>query len=1369
MFLNSTFANQNRWNFQLAWRAMMIPALALAAGVGWTTCVAAQSASWIWPVGEQQEQIDTGSAYFRKTFTVNNPRQAILSITADDQYEVYINRQAAAVGDQLEPKLHNVSSLLRRGENTIAIQVTNTVGNTAGLLAELRVKEHRSEEWIVIPTDNTWRASSEAISIWAAPAFNDLRWKLAQTVAAPRDTVESLELDSGSSARDTTAEPEKRTSERGEIDSADSANHDSAAETEDIDSAGGLSESEPVEQPVASRIEVIPDIDSSSSAVQLVANTTGDEPGIQLDDQFEITKVVDGSYGSYIAMAFNEFGQTIISCEGDGLLLIDFTKEASNAARSRKLNDDVRNIQGILPLNGKLFVTGDGPEGVAIYRLEDNNRDGYFEKSVKILGFSGRLGEHGPHALRLGPDGMIYCIIGNANQVESAPSPSSPYHLPMEVELLPRYEDPGGHAVGVKAPGGTLVRMSLDGKKVELVAGGIRNAYDFAINDAGDIFVHDSDMEADAGLPWHRPTQLFHVVPGVDLGWRSGWAKWPAYYPDTINPLAQTGPGSPTGAVVYRHVMFPIRFHQSLFLGDWTNGRIFNVKLQADGASYRADVSTFFEAAGLTITDIAVGPDGALYFCTGGRGTEGGVYRIAWKGEIPDSFTRFNDDISRLVRFPQPTSAWAFQQRALLKKQMGDNWGEMLNGIVGEAGNRAIYRRQALRTMLFYGPMPSNQLLGRLANDSDAEIRRAAIEFLALTNHPQAAQILTRALEDNAATVQRAACETMVRRGISCDPRLLLPLMNSDDWALAAAARRQLENLPVDAWREMVFSTSSQKAFSQMAIALLRVEPSTENGLAVIDRFSEFAGGAISDANFIRLLRAVQYALVAPGMQDQALAEFKTLIAREFPSRHGKINHELARILARLRQGDLQGRIKDYLDQADDAVVDKLGVALALQTMAGELAAGDRLSLINYLEKHKNAEFAGGSYPYYLAQAIRDLAQHVTAGEIDTILQNGARWQYAALAVFYRQQEFTTAQIQQIIKVDEALANRQDEASIRLKLAIIAVLAQTGSPTTEASVGGDPASAAKLSVEYLRKIWRRDKHRMSDVVIGLCRQPAGDNWPYLVSSIGQVDDDATLEILTSLATVPRRPQPAEYYKAVLLAGFRLREKGAAPTCQILRSWTEEDIEVSDFRSASTAPGNGWREQLEAWRQLLEQKFPELAPIRLPEDTRSGNWSMSELLELIESDVNVADARRGKTVYMANCGNCHRFHGAGESMGPDLTNLTKRYSVREVMESILEPSKVVSDQYRGHEVLTTDGEQLLGIVSRTAQGNMVILKDDGTKLEIPSEQIEEVVEAKMSAMPAGLLDPLNHKDVLDLFAFLMRRTDDEAEAGQRAIR
>ena len=70
--------------------------------------------------------------------------------------------------------------------------------------------------------------------------------------------------------------------------------------------------------------------------------------------------------------------------------------------------------------------------------------------------------------------------------------------------------------------------------------------------------------------------------------------------------------------------MFPLRYHGAIFTADWSQGKITALKLKHNGASYQATPEVFLQGNPLNVTDLDVGPDGALYFVTGGRGTAGG-------------------------------------------------------------------------------------------------------------------------------------------------------------------------------------------------------------------------------------------------------------------------------------------------------------------------------------------------------------------------------------------------------------------------------------------------------------------------------------------------------------------------------------------------------------------------------------------------------------------------------------------------------------------------------------------------------------------------------------------------------------------------
>ena len=128
---------------------------------------------------------------------------------------------------------------------------------------------------------------------------------------------------------------------------------------------------------------------------------------------------------------------------------------------------------------------------------------------------------------------------------------------------------------------------------------------------------------------------------------------------------------------------------------------------------------------------------------------------------------------------------------------------------------------------------------------------------------------------------------------------------------------------------------------------------------------------------------------------------------------------------------------------------------------------------------------------------------------------------------------------------------------------------------------------------------------------------------------------------------------------------------------------------------------------------------------------------------------------------ARCVVCHRFYGEGGSTGPDMTQSAGRFSYKDMAEAILEPSKVISDQYRASVVFTNGSKTLTGkIVSDTKEG-VTILTDpeDSTKVTvIKRADIDEVKPSATSLMPNDLLKPLNEEEVKDLMAYLLSRGD-----------
>ena len=343
---------------------------------------------------------------------------------------------------------------------------------------------------------------------------------------------------------------------------------------------------------------------------------------------------------SWVSLAVDGSGRLIASDQYGALYRITPAPLGSDprGTQVEKLDIDVGRAQGILWAFNSLYVvvnnSEDAKEGrqSGLYRVTDTDGDDQFDAVDSLMGFDG-WGEHGPHGVVLGPDSAsLYLIAGNHTELPDSFRSLVP-PVWQEDQLLPVLRDPRGHAADRRAPGGWILRTDELGTQRDLFSVGYRNAYDLAFNAEGDLFTFDSDMEWDLGMPWYRPIRVVHVTSGSEFGWRTGSGKWPAYYPDNLPSVVDIGQGSPTGVVSAANTHFPVRYRRGIFVFDWSFGTIYWVDLRPSGSTYKGTAEEFLSGVPLPVTDGVVGPDGALYFATGGRRLNSFLYRVWYEGE----------------------------------------------------------------------------------------------------------------------------------------------------------------------------------------------------------------------------------------------------------------------------------------------------------------------------------------------------------------------------------------------------------------------------------------------------------------------------------------------------------------------------------------------------------------------------------------------------------------------------------------------------------------------------------------------------------------------------------------------------------------
>ncbi len=351
-----------------------------------------------------------------------------------------------------------------------------------------------------------------------------------------------------------------------------------------------------------------------------------------------IYSVPGETQGSWVNLCTDNKGRIIASDQYGGLYR--FAPPAPGTtldpASIKKIPADIRAANGLLWAFDALYVAVNDYESIidsGVYRVTDSNGDDQLDKVEKLRAMKAR-GDHGVHALLLSPDKQsIYLITGNNTTPTEAQTSRVPRHWG-EDHLLPRMPDGRGHNRDRLAPGGIIYKISPDGKDWEIVSSGYRNIFDGGFNRDGDLFTYDADMEYDINTSWYRPTRVCHVTSGSMWGWRNGTGKRPTFYPDTLPPVINIGPGSPTGATFGYGARFPAKFQEALYLLDWSWGKIYAVHLEPKSASYTATKETFVTGGPLPVTDAIIHPDdGAMYFAIGGRRVQSGLYRVTYIGD----------------------------------------------------------------------------------------------------------------------------------------------------------------------------------------------------------------------------------------------------------------------------------------------------------------------------------------------------------------------------------------------------------------------------------------------------------------------------------------------------------------------------------------------------------------------------------------------------------------------------------------------------------------------------------------------------------------------------------------------------------------
>ncbi len=136
-----------------------------------------------------------------------------------------------------------------------------------------------------------------------------------------------------------------------------------------------------------------------------------------------------------------------------------------------------------------------------------------------------------------------------------------------------------------------------------------------------------------------------------------------------------------------------------------------------------------------------------------------------------------------------------------------------------------------------------------------------------------------------------------------------------------------------------------------------------------------------------------------------------------------------------------------------------------------------------------------------------------------------------------------------------------------------------------------------------------------------------------------------------------------------------------------------------------------------------------------------------------------DAERGKEVFFsrkAACYGCHRAAGKGGSVGPDLSQVGRFRTPRDLLESIVFPSSSIVPEFRAYVVHTRDGRVTAGMIVRETSDAIYLRTAQLAEVRIARGNVEEMSPSPTSIMPEGLEKTMSRQELSDLLEFLYKQ-------------
>jgi putative heme-binding domain-containing protein len=942
--------------------------------------------------------------------------------------------------------------------------------------------------------------------------------------------------------------------------------------------------------------------------------------------------------------------------------------------------------------------------------------------------------DHVPANFRLAMDGYFYLAVGDKGLYGAV--------------------DRAGQRIDLH--GGGVVRIRPNGTGLEIIARGVRNILDVAIDAEDELFTYDNTDEHQ----WMG--RVTHMVDGGFYGYPFDFIPRRPY---TLWMLADYGPGAACGALVYNDDALPEAYRGNLFLADFGQRNVRRVVLERAGGTFRAqsdellfpDPPPDFRPVGLHETADGRGfyicdwqhldnkqqiTVGRLWRLTAGAATNAAptpawYIPLAMGRSVPVRTEDLLTGLGHPRKLVRLTAQRELSAQGLAAKPH-------LKRVLVDANRPRLARYHALWALhaLDRGGSVRDEVL-RLASGQDAGLARQALRQLGQSGGMGAVPIVESRLRDPDPSIRFAAATAL---GRLADPASVGPLLQAllapetELWPRFAqfTALHRLGQAHSGSWQEIVDALRTQNAPARAVVALaLRDTYDSRLADALITLLLDTLVAAEAREDALRLLRAQHRQ--PPAWKGEWWAYHPFQLS---PPAHTVDWEASSRITLAFRS--LLGAREDPLRIAGiEAVAEAQdqGALSALRTLWKSNPTNSvQIALVKALGQLGDAQFAGSVAGLLLDRTQSEELRRAALGALPQL------WPTSPAA------------------------------QVALEAALLTML--------------EPGENPALQLEAVSMTARVESTNALPQLRDLARfgQPALRE--SAVHALGAYSNAVTVGLLMELAL----ESPLETRRESLLALGRLRERAALPL--LLLAARDAETREAAWRGLASMPSLAALEPyLEAMNQpeavvrdRARKAFKEIRFEALPHlEKRATPLSAvvrAELRRAYEDEPEVlncpflaagrdegktaedyarhaavtnGDPWRGQKIFFDEtrvaCVRCHAVHGWGGALGPEMTTAGAQFARPALIEAILYPSKAVREGYQQLELELKSGESISGILKTEAATQLVLVDAEGRTRTLEPSQVLERRSSTLSIMPEGLQNALSLDEFTDLVAYL----------------